>query len=317
MPVHGIRLDLEFAAILAGGVILSNYITGELVSNALFTALISVLFFLIGLNLDLDKLRKCGHHKKAITVGLSVVYILIPITGLGLSTLFSQGLSDALIAVSFSTAALGTPVVFSNIARGEGELALITSGISLMLGIVAIPILFMVSGITIPWQDLAARNILFLGIPLSIGIGSQHFENFLFDDFRHHFSKLGLWLIVTVMAVQLRLAFGSLTAVVSSIVPALIALAALSVVSVLAGYFIPLKLGMMEKEARTLSMVSGSKGIAVALFIASQMSGAAVAFVTMYYFIRQGVTGLTAQYFREGSLRSLAEKRVPKSLLRR
>jgi len=68
-------------------------------------------------------------------------------------------------------------------------------------------------------------------------------------------------------------------------------------------YLISRKSGIMERNARTIGYVTGSKGIAIALFVAAQFGGEAVAYVSAYYFVRQAVIGSIAEYINHGKIR--------------
>lgn len=313
MPVHGIKLDLEFLAIVTGAVAVSYFISGMIVSNALFTTLIAILFFLIGLHLDTDKLRKCAHHPHETFLGLGFIYMMAPLTAFLLASYFGGSLGDAFIAIGVSAASLGSPVVFSNLSRGEGDLAVIVSGAALLVGIAIIPLLLFGLNATVPVKDIAINNLLFLGLPLIIGIGSQRFENFLIDDLRHHFSKVALWLLVLVFGVQFKLLYETQgLSILGSLGTGAAALVGFALFSFLAAYLVSRGLGVMERKARALGFVAGSKNIAIALFIASQISGEVVAYVSVYYFVRQAVNfGMVEVFRNHDSLPSEIDRYIP------
>lgn len=303
MPAHGIRLDLEFVGIAASAALLSIFMTEQVISNVLFTALISVLFFLIGLHLDIPELKKCTHYRKEIALGGLMIYTLAPLTALGISYLVPESLGNAFLAIGVSAAAIGSPVVFSNRGKGEGSLALIIGGLSLFAGFLIIPALLFGMDIGFPAGEFAVKNLLFLGLPLILGIGAQRYHNMLFDDFKHHFSKLALWLIILVMAVQLQLVYQARgLSFLTEAGTGIVLMTGFALFSYFASYLISRSMGVMERNARTIGFVTGSKGIAIALFIAAQFGGEAVAYVSIYYFIRQGVIGLISEYYNHGEI---------------
>ncbi len=308
MPVHGIRLDLEFAAIVVVAAAASYFFTSQLISNVMFTVLLGALFFLIGLHMDIGKVKNNLHKKRELVLGLAMVYLIVPILAFGVAQLVGGGLGEAMIAIGVSAAAVGSPLVWSNLGKGEGGTALVIASLSLLLGIVLIPILLAGFSTSIPLLDFAAKNVGVIGIPLLAGIFAQRFDNFLIEDMKHHFSKVALWLLVLVMAVQFQLIYqargltflkgiGFGTLVLTGFVALSFALA----------YFSARHLGVMERKARAIGFVSSSKGIGIALFIAAQMSGEAVAYVTMYYFVRQAVCGTIAEYFHHGEAQTIKE----------
>lgn len=304
MPKHGIRLDLEFAAIAVSAAALSVFMTGEIISNVLFTGLLAALFFLIGLHMDIDRLKKCTHYRKELLISGAMIYLLTPALAFLTAYFVPESLGNAFIAIGVSTAAIGSPVVFSNIGKGEGDLALIIGSLSVLAGFLAIPVLLLGLNVEFPIIDFAVENLLFLGLPLILGTGAQRYQNMLFDDLKHHFSKLALWLLILVMAVQFQLVYqahglGFITSLgIGVVVMGLFVLASYGL-----SYLASRKLGIMERNARTVGFVTGSKGIAVALFVAAQFGGEAVAYVSAFYFVRQAVMGSIAEYFRHGRIR--------------
>lgn len=303
---HGIKLDLEFLAIVLGAGVLAYFITGQLVSNALFTTLISLLFFLMGLHLDIDELKKCGQHQKELLTGLAMIYIFAPVLAFLIFTLTGGPLGEAFIAIGVSAAAIGSPVVFSNLSKGEGSLALMTAGISLLAGFIVIPVLLLGFGATLPVQEIAFNNLVFLAAPLVLGVFSQRFENRLLDDMRHHFSKVGLWLLVLVMLVQFRLVYQSEgLSFLGQASGGILLMAGFVMATYAVTHLLSRILDFSEPQSRSLGFVASSKSLAISLFIASQISGAAVAYVSMYYFVRQAVTGGIMELHRHDELRSI------------
>ncbi|MFB6213368.1 MAG: bile acid:sodium symporter family protein [Candidatus Nanohaloarchaea archaeon] len=298
---HGIRLDLEFLAIVIGAGVLAYFVSGDLVSNALFTGLLSILFFLMGLHLDIDKLKRCGQHRREVLLGLAAIYLLAPALAFLVYTAVGGALGDAFIAIGVSAAAIGSPVVFSNLSKGEGDLALIVSGTSLLAGFVVIPVLLLGFPASLPFRAVAVKNLAFLFLPLAAGLFSQRFENVLMEDMKHHFSKVGLWLLVMVMAVQFRLVYAWRgAAMLQAAGFAIVLMAGFTTACFTVAYYASRYAGSMEPQARALGFVSSSKSLAVSLFVASQISGGAVAYVGLYYFVRQAVTGSIMEYFRHG-----------------
>lgn len=312
MPVHGIRLDLEFVAIALSAAGVSVFMTGDIISNVLFTGLISALFFLIGIHVDLSELRKCTNYKKEVLIGGAMIYILAPALAFLTAYFVPENLGNAFIAIGVSAAAIGSPVVFSNIGKGEGDLALIIGGLSLLAGFLIIPAILFGFNVAFPVDQFAVKNLLFIGVPLLLGIGSQRYQNVFLNDLRHHFSKLALWLLILVMAVQFQLVYQAqglsfITGLGTGIwLMALFVLASYSI-----SYLAAKKIGIMERNARTVGFVTGSKGIAVAMFVAAQFGGETVAYVSAYYFVRQAVIGSIAEYLNHGEIKMLDKIKSP------
>jgi BASS family bile acid:Na+ symporter len=316
MPKHGIRLDLEFVAIAASAAIISVFMTGDIISNVMFTGLLAVLFFLIGIHLDLKELKKCTHYRKEILVGGAMIYLLTPLLAFLAAYFVPGSLGNAFIAIGVSAAAIGSPVVFSNIGKGEGDLALVIGALSLLAGFLIIPLLLLSFNVDFPILEFAVENLIFIGLPLLIGIGSQKYQNSILDDFKHHFSKLAVWLLILIMAIQFQLVYQSHgLQFITSLGAGIVLMAGFILVSYILSYIISKRAGIMERNARTIGFVAGSKAIAIALFIAAQFGGEAVAYVSAYYFVRQAVIGGIAEYFHHGKIEVL--EKLQNTLLNR
>lgn len=301
MPVHGIRLDLEFLAIAAGAAIVSFFVTGEIVSNMLFTALIATLFFLMGLHMDRGEVRKNAHKRKELLIGLTMVYVAVPLIAFGFSRFLTGPLHSAILFIGISTVAIGSSVVWSNIGKGDDGTALLIAILSLFLGIGIIPALLVLIDTSVSVTAFTGKNMLVLGVPFLLGLFAQRFENFLIDDLRHHFSKVSLWLLVLIMGVQFHLSFSNGLSILREVAIAVPVLAGFVLLTFSIGYFGSRNLGVMERKARAIGFATGSKGLAVALFIAAQLSPEAVIFVSLHYFVRQGVCGAIAEFFKHGT----------------
>ncbi len=308
MAVHGWRFDLEFLGIavaaIAAAFLLSTY-TGYVVHNALTSILIAVLFFLIGIHLDIRKLGKNLHHTGEIGLGILLVYVFTPLLALGFAEIFT-GMADAFLAIGVSAAAIGAPVVWSNVAKGEGSVALAVSGLSVILGLAVIPLLLQFLGIGIDIGGVAGNIAAFAGVPLLIGIGSQRFQNFLFDDFRTHFSKLALWFILLVTAIQgYQLFLVKGFSFVGELFLAVPVLAGFVLLSFFGGYLSGMLWNVPERKSRALGFTAASKSLGISLLIATQLSAEAVAFVLLYFLVRQATCGGIAEYLRHGRISGL------------
>lgn len=291
MVSHGLRLDAEFAAIVVVALSVSLLVSGELVSNALFSSLLVALFFLMGLHIDTGKFRRNLHHRKELCTGLAMVFLVVPAVAFILSRAVGGAVGEALIAIGASTAAIGSPTVFSSIGKGEDGTALLVSASTVFAGVAAVPALAYLLGAEVPVLQFAAKNFALIGLPLAMGVVFQRYENRILEDVKVHFSKLGLWLIALIFGVQLKLVLGSTAFSASELLVGVPVMLFFVAVTYSIGHAGSKLLGINERKSRAIGFVSGSKGLAVALFIASQISGGAVVFVTLYFFARQLLLG--------------------------
>lgn len=306
MPVERVRLDFEVLGLVMGAALLSYFMTGAVVSNILFTLLIMSLFFLIGLNLDIGKVKDNLHNRNELIFSVGLVYILTPALAFLVATLIGGGLGDAFIAIGVSAAALGSSLVWSNIGKGEGNVAFASALTTVLVGVVAIPLLLIGFNVGVPVLNFIVKNLIFVGAPLLLGVAAKRYENVLLDDFQHHFSKVALWLLLLVTSVQLNILYlAEGLAIVPELAASLGLMTGFVAVSFGLGYFISREAGIMERKARSIGFVSSSKALGIALFVAAQLSAEAVMYVSLYFFVRQSICGMIAEYFRHGEFLTL------------
>lgn len=297
MPAHGIKLNLEFLGIVGAGALASYFLSGELVSNALFASLLVALFFLMGLHIDISKIRKELHRTTELEIGLFMAYFIVPAFAFGLAMIFGGGLADGLVAVGASTIALGSPVVFSNIGKGEDGTALVIAAASVVTGLLFVPLLVAFWGASVSLGEFAIKNFGLVFLPLFLGVLSQRWENRLFEDLKHHFSKLSLYLLVAVFLIQLRNLIGAASFSLSHLLIGIPVMALLVALSYVSGYHLSRLFGLSVPQSRSIGFTSGSKGLAVSLLIASVLSAEAVVYAAIYYFVRQAMLGTLAEYY--------------------
>lgn len=304
MPAHGLKADLELVVLVLSAAVASYLITDQILSNILLTGLISALFFLSGLHLDLGNLNKTHIRKKSFVTGLASVYLIAPIIALLIGILVPV-FRDIIVVIAVSAGALASPKIWSNLTNSDGALAERIGNASLLISILAVPTLLLLTGVNIDF-GLMIQNSLFPLLGFLTGLILRNLETPVLTDLRIHFSKLSFWLIIVILGVQthmLYIAEGG--TVFETFVGAAIVFTAFCLTSFGAGYLFSKASGLYEKEARTIGFSTGSKNIAVAFFVALHIDGMAVALVGIYYFVRQ-LTGLLAvELMVHGELRSL------------
>lgn len=286
MPFHGLKSDLELLALIGTAGIASYFVSGQVFSNVLFTFLLASLFFLVGLHLDLSIFKALREKRKQLSISLIAVYVLTPI----LAYLFSYlpgHLGDVFLVLAVSGAALGSPKIWSNLAKADGDLASYTATFSLIAAPIFIPLLILALPLQVNYS-MMLDNIFLIAVPFIVGLIAQNYENTVLQDLRLHFSKLSFWLIVLITLVQFKLLFQAQGLVyVSELLVATLFFAAFTIVSFGYSHLLGEFSGLFEKEARSIGFIGASKNVAIAFFVAAHVSAEAVLLVGLYYFVRQ------------------------------
>lgn len=286
MPLHGLKADLELAVLVASAGVFSYFVTSQVFSSVLFVALLGSLFFLMGLHVNLEFFKALSTRSKPLFLSIVGVYLVAPLIAYLLS--YSPGsIGEAVLVVGISASAFGSPKIWANISKSDGDLASYAATFSLIGSLLFIPLLIYILPVNID-IDFLLGNSLLVVLPFLAGVLSQRFENSYLQDAKFHFSRLSFWLIVVITLVQARLVYAGegfvplLILVLSSLV-----FVAFIVMSFGYSHVLSRLSGQYEKEARSIGYISSSKSIGVALFLAAHLSAEVTLLVCLYYFIRQ------------------------------
>lgn len=291
MPFHGLKSDLELAALVVTAGATSFFVSGQIFSNVLFTFLLASLFFLVGLHLDLSLFSALRHKRRQLTVSLIAVYVLTPIIAYVFSLLPGY-IGEVFLVLGVSGAALGSPMIWSNLASADGDLASHTATFSLLFAPVFVPILVFLMPLEFN-TSLVVGNIPIIAVPFLVGMLAQNYENGFLQDLRIHFSKLAFWLIVLITLVQFRLLVQEQGALYTSeLLISSVFFGAFSLIAFGYSHLLGIFTELYEKESRAIGFIGSSKNVAIAFFLAAHLSGEIVLLVGVYYFVRQ-LMGLT------------------------
>ncbi|MFB6144058.1 MAG: bile acid:sodium symporter [Candidatus Nanohaloarchaea archaeon] len=283
MPVHGLKADLELAALVGSAGAVSYFIHGEVLSNIMFTFLLGALFFLIGLHLDLDFEKSLDHRLDRLTISVLSVFVLTPV----IAYLFSFAAArEAFLVIAASATAIGSPRVWSNLSGGDGKLAGVTGSTSFLLSFIATPVLFYILYPSADLQLLSVNAVKFAA-PFVLGLMLRNYESSIVEDMRMHFSKMSFWLITVITLVQVEFLYSSAALDIGLFVIAAVLFAVFTAVSFLAGFTAAESLGFYTRESISVGYTSASKNVALGFLLASQIGGEVIALVGLYYFVRQ------------------------------
>lgn len=287
MPVHGLKADLELLGLVASAAIASYLVHGAVLSNIMFTVLLGGLFFLLGLHIDLDLEGALNHRLDTLTVIALMVFAVTPLIAYSFSFL---GATEAFLVLAASATAIGSPRVWSNFAGADGRLAGVGGSISILLSFLLAPVIF---AIVYPQADLQmlSLNAAKFALPFLAGVSLRNYENFVIDDLRIHFSKMSFWLITTITLIQFGFLYEAGALNLGLILGSAVLFSLFTIVSYCLGFAISELVGFYPKESVAIGYISGTKNVAIAFLLASQINGQTIALVGLYYFTRQ-LTGI-------------------------
>ncbi|PSG99619.1 MAG: hypothetical protein BRC28_03770 [Nanohaloarchaea archaeon SW_4_43_9] len=286
MPFHGLKTDLELAVLVVSAGAVSYFVSGQVLTNVLFTFLLASLFFLVGLHLDLSFFKAIRNKSKQLSLAILSVFALVP----AIAYIFSYvpgHIGDVFLVLGASGAALSSPAIWSNLAKADGDLASYASTFSVFGSLIFVPVLLLLFPLEINYS-LMMDNLVFAVAPFLIGVITQSYENYLIEDMRIHFSKLSFWLITAITLVQGRLILQADGVIYTSqLLVAGLLFGAFSVLTFGYSHVLGMLSGFYEKEARAIGFISSSRNIAIAFFIGAHVSPEVVLLVGLYYFVRQ------------------------------
>lgn len=287
MATENLDLDLEIILLLVGAVTFSVFLTGELMSNALFSTLIVVLFFLKGMHVKPSKIWNNAHKRRELILTGAISYILLPLIGYGIYSLNSGPLGIASLIVTFSAAAVGPTIVWSSRGRANSETASFLSMVLLVPGLVTAGIL-MKFIIGIPLRGFVFDAFQYALLPFLLGYYSKDVGIGFMDDLKHHTTKVSVWLIFLVGMIQLQVLISAQgPGLLVDLAYSALVFGMLTFLATFIGYNLAVSMGLMERKSRAIGIVSGSKSFGFALLLASQISGTALVYVFTYYIVRQ------------------------------
>lgn len=286
MPLDGLKTDIELLFLVLSAGALSYLVSGEILSNVLFTFLLSSLFFLIGLHIDLGFFKAVRTKGSQIGFAMLSVYALVPAIAYIFSFLPGH-LGEAFLVLGASGAALSSPKIWSNKCKADGDLASYTGSFSVLTSLLFVPVILMIFPIDVNFS-LMIDNLVFVAAPFVIGLMSQNYDNTVIKDLRVHFSKLAFWLITLITFLQAKVILQADGVIyLSQLVVVALFFAAFSVLTFGYSHLIGILSGFYEKESRAIGFISSSRNVAIGFFIALHVSPEAVLLVGVYYFVRQ------------------------------
>lgn len=286
MPFHGLKTDIELVLLVVSAGLTSYFISGQVVSNILFSILLATLFFLIGLHVNLEFFKAIRTKKKQLSISLISIFGLVPLIAYIFSYLPGK-IGQVFLILGASGAAISTPKIWSNLSNSDGKLTDYAGSISIFASMILTPVLLLIYPVQ-PDYMMMSNNLIFVLAPFLLGILTKNYENTILKDLRSHFSKLAFWLIILITLIQAKLILQFDGVIyLSQLLISVIFFAAFSILTFGYSHLLASLTGFYEKESRSIGFISSTRNIAVAFFIAIHVNPEAVLLVGLYYLVRQ------------------------------
>jgi BASS family bile acid:Na+ symporter len=250
-----------------------------LVTTLLLPLALGIIMFGLGLGLALDDFRRVARFPRAIVVGLVLQTGVLTACAFGLARLF--GLSPELaIGLVILAAAPGgaTANVYSHLARGDVALNITLTAINSALSLLTLPLIvslaleaFLGQGQYVPppfRKIIEVAVIIVLPVVLGMAVRARS------PGFAARFDRPMRLFAVLVLALLIAVAIaGEWGNVVGYFAAVGLACLAFNLVSLLAGYAVPLALRLPRRQAIAIAMEIGIHNGTLAIFIALNVLG--------------------------------------------
>ncbi|MBD3228388.1 MAG: hypothetical protein GF329_09385 [Candidatus Lokiarchaeota archaeon] len=165
------------------------------------------------LNLQMDELKKLGKKPLPIILTLVSNWLVAPLVGSFLASIFLQGYEQLIVAVILLTSSPCTAMVlvWGWLAKGNQEQNVITTSINTFTIIIGfIPLVALLTGIqniTIDYFALIISLVVFIGLPLFLGLLSKKVlinrkgKDWFDDKYRPFIGKVAILALLTTLIV--------------------------------------------------------------------------------------------------------------------
>lgn len=236
----------------------------------LIVPLLTVIMFSMGLSLTVGDFRHVLERPKAVGIGFLLQYTVMPLSGLGIATLFGLPLELLVGLVLVGCSPGGTASnVMAYLAKADVALSVTLTMVSSLCAVILTPgLVWLLVGQSVPVDItsmlLSVAEIVL--IPVLLGVAINSIWGHHIDRLRHGLPYVAMAAIIVIIAIVVALNRDVLATAGLLIMLAVIAQ---NVTGLAAGYGFARLLGLRRMEARTISFEVGmqNSGLAVALAV--------------------------------------------------
>ena len=262
--------------------------------------LLMFVMFTMGVTLSIDDFKRVVTKPKAVIICTLLHYIVMPLTALILSKLFTMRPELLVGMVLVGSVASGTASnVMIYLAKGDVALSVTISSVSTLVGVVVTPILtFLLVGTTVevPVWKMLVHIIQIVLIPIVLGLMVHHFLNSVVKKCERFLPLLSMLCILLIICIVVA---GSHDRIAQVGITVIFAVIIHNGIGLLGGYWGGRLFGFDESTCRTMSLEVGMQNSALAATLGNTYFSALSALPAAVFSVWHNISGsLLAGYWQ-------------------
>lgn len=262
--------------------------------------LLMFVMFTMGVTLSIDDFKRVVTKPKAVIICTLLHYIVMPLTALILSKLFTMRPELLVGMVLVGSVASGTASnVMIYLAKGDVALSVTISSVSTLVGVVVTPLLTLLlvgTTVEVPVLDMLVHIVQIVLIPIILGLLVHHLLNPLVKKCERFLPLLSMICILLILCVVVAGSHAQIGQVGFTVIFAVIIHNGLGL---LGGYWGGRLFGFDESTCRTMSLEVGMQNSALAATLGTTYFSALSALPAAVFSVWHNISGsLLAGYWQ-------------------
>ena len=262
--------------------------------------LLMFVMFTMGVTLSIDDFKRVVTKPKAVIICTLLHYIVMPVTALILSKLFTMRPELLVGMVLVGSVASGTASnVMIYLAKGDVALSVTISSVSTLVGVVVTPLLTLLlvgTTVEVPVWDMLVHIVQIVLIPIILGLIVHHFLNPVVKKCERFLPLLSMLCILLIICIVVAGSHALITQVGITVIFAVIIH---NGVGLLGGYWGGRLFGFDESTCRTMSLEVGMQNSALAATLGTTYFSALSALPAAVFSVWHNISGsLLAGYWQ-------------------
>ncbi|PXZ06633.1 ketopantoate/pantoate/pantothenate transporter PanS [Gilliamella apicola] len=262
--------------------------------------LLMFVMFTMGVTLSIDDFKRVVTKPKAVIICTLLHYIVMPLTALILSKLFTMRPELLVGMVLVGSVASGTASnVMIYLAKGDVALSVTISSVSTLVGVVVTPILTLLlvgTTVEVPVWKMLVHIIQIVLIPIFLGLVVHHFLNSVVKKCERFLPLLSMLCILLIICIVVA---GSHDRIAQVGITVIFAVIIHNGIGLLGGYWGGRLFGFDESTCRTMSLEVGMQNSALAATLGNTYFSALSALPAAVFSVWHNISGsLLAGYWQ-------------------
>ena len=262
--------------------------------------LLMFVMFTMGVTLSIDDFKRVVTKPKAVIICTLLHYIVMPLTALILSKLFTMRPELLVGMVLVGSVASGTASnVMIYLAKGDVALSVTISSVSTLVGVVVTPILTLLlvgTTVEVPIWKMLVHIIQIVLIPIVLGLMVHHFLNSVVKKCERFLPLLSMLCILLIICIVVA---GSHDRIAQVGITVIFAVIIHNGIGLLGGYWGGRLFGFDESTCRTMSLEVGMQNSALAATLGNTYFSALSALPAAVFSVWHNISGsLLAGYWQ-------------------